>query len=198
MTAADDKARLRRRCLARRRALHAALPDAGERACAHLLAAGGFPPGVAVAAYLPVRDEFDVLPLARAAHRLGHVVAMPAVVGRAQPLAFRRWQPGGATVAGALDIPEPPATAPPVVPGLLLVPMMAFDGEGYRLGYGGGFYDRTLAALREDNPQLVAIGVCFADLELPRLPRDAHDRRLDRVATERGVRRFRPGRQQAR
>lgn len=190
MAAADEKAKLRKRCLARRRALHAAHPGAGFEACAHFLAAGGFPPGAAVAAYLPVKDEFDPLPLAAAAHRLGHAVCMPTIAGRAEPLLFRRWRPGSATVAGAMGIPEPPPRAPPVVPDLLLVPMMAFDGEGYRLGYGGGFYDRTLAALRAGNPQLLAVGVCFADLEVPRLPRDAHDRRLDRVATERGLRRF--------
>ena len=187
MTLRDDKAALRAECLERRKALHAALPQAGERARDRFLDAIGFPEGAPVAAYLPVRDEFDVLPLAEAAHLLGHVVGMPAVTAKAEPLVFREWTPDCRLVEGALDIPTPPPGARPVTPELLLAPTMAFDGDGYRLGYGGGFYDRTLAGLRERNPRTVAVGVCFAGLEVDRVPRGEHDARLDWIVTERGA-----------
>ena len=185
----DDKKRLRARCLARRPALHAALPDAGERACRHFLDRIGFVAGAAVAAYLPVRDELDALPLALAAHDLGHAVGMPVVAARRAPLGFRRWRPGAPLLPGAYGIAVPAADAPPVTPAVLLVPLMAFDARGHRLGYGGGYYDRTLAALRAAAPETVAVGLGYAGLEVERVPHDENDEALDWIVTERGARR---------
>ena len=188
MMPGDDKAVLRARCLERRKELHAAAVDAGKRARDHFLKAVGFPDGAAVSAYVPVRSEFDVLPLAEAAHARGHAVGMPVVAARNAPLAFRAWTPGDALETGPLNIPAPPPDAPGVTPNLLFVPMMAFDSCGYRLGYGGGYYDRTLAALRRDVPGVIAVGVCYAGLEIGEVPRDDHDARLDWIVTEEGVR----------
>ncbi|MBC6440266.1 MAG: 5-formyltetrahydrofolate cyclo-ligase [Rhodospirillales bacterium] len=180
----DKKAALRARCLERRKALHAAQPQAGEMACDHFLNSPGFPDEAPVAAYLPVRDEFDVMPFAEVAEMLGHPVGMPVVKGKGRPLTFLEWTPDMDLVEGALGIPTPPPDAPQVIPEMVLVPMMAFDSDGYRLGYGGGFYDRTLADLRQRNPNTIAVGVCFAGLEVASVPHDEHDARLDWIVTE--------------
>jgi 5-formyltetrahydrofolate cyclo-ligase len=106
----------------------------------------GREPGV-VSGFVPFADEIDVLPLMARLAGEGWRTALPVVVGRDKPLVFRAWAPGEPTSAGAWSIPVPPDSAPEVEPDVLLVPMLAFDGAGFRLGYGGGFYDRTLAAL---------------------------------------------------
>ena len=170
-----------------RRRLHASLGDAGERVCHHFLSTIGFPAGAAISAYIPVGSELDVLPLARAAHAGGHVVGMPVVVARDRPLVFRAWTPGDRLEPGAWNIPVPSAEAAPAVPRLLLVPMLAFDSRGYRLGYGGGFYDRTLQELRCSGRTVIAVGVCYAGLEVDAVPRQTHDARLDWIVTEEGA-----------
>ncbi|MBT5433468.1 MAG: 5-formyltetrahydrofolate cyclo-ligase [Alphaproteobacteria bacterium] len=190
MTIDNDKAELRAECLNKRKALHAALPQAGELACDHFLNAIGFPDDAVISAYLPVKDEFDVLPFAEVADLLGHIVGMPLVTAKATALTFLEWTPECAMVEGAMGIPTPPLDAAKVEPELLLVPMMAYDSDGFRLGYGGGFYDRTLAALRKRNPDTMAVGVCFAGLEVDHVPHDDHDARLDWVVTEQGARRI--------
>lgn len=191
MTLEDDKARMRAEALARRPALHEAQPDAGQRACRHFLSTIGFPAGVDVSAYLPVNDEFDVMPFAATAHAFGHRVGMPVVTGKAKPLQFRQWTPETVLETGVLGIPIPPADADVIMPRLLLVPLMAFDARGYRLGYGGGFYDRTLALLRLLEPDTLAVGVCYAELEVEAVPHDDNDERLDWIVTEEGARSFR-------
>lgn len=190
MNIVDAKAQMRARALARRPALHEALPDAGQRACRHFLGTIGFPAGAEVSAYLPVKDEFDVMPFAYTAHAFGHRVGMPVVLGKGKPLQFREWTPDTVLDAGVLGIPIPPADAALILPRLLLVPLMAFDASGYRLGYGGGFYDRTLAALRLLEPETVAVGVCYAGLEVEAVPHDEHDQPLDWIVTEEGARAF--------
>jgi 5-formyltetrahydrofolate cyclo-ligase len=106
------------------------------------------------------------------------------VVRRGLPLLFRAWRPGQALVAGSFGVPRPDKDQPERTPRVLIVPLLAFDRAGYRLGYGGGFYDRTLAGLRAQGEAL-AIGVGFAVQEAPRVPRDGMDARLDWVVTER-------------
>ncbi len=187
MTVVEEKAELRARSLERRKELHAAITQAGEMACDHFLDAIGFPDGAVVSAYLPVKDEFDVLPFVEVADLFGHEIGMPIVAAKAKPLKFLQWTPESELVEGAMGIPTSPADAPVVVPDLLLVPMMAFDEEGFRLGYGGGFYDRTLAHLRNRNRATLAVGVCFSGLQVDRVPHDEHDARLDWVVTERAA-----------
>lgn len=140
--------------------------------------------GTVVAGYWPMGDEADPRPLMAALAQAGAILALPEVVARAQPLRFRRWADGEALDGGAHGTFHPTAAAPVVVPGVLLVPLLAFDRAGYRLGYGGGYYDRTLESLRE-NAQVRAIGVAFAAQEMAAVPRDGHDQRLDAIATER-------------
>lgn len=113
----------------------------------------------------------------------GWTTALPVVVAKNAPLLFRQWAPGGALVVGRWDIQVPPETAPEVQPDVLLVPMLAFDRKGYRMGYGGGFYDRTLAKLRALK-KVTAIGVAYAGQEIDMVPRDEHDQPLDWIMTE--------------
>ncbi|MEJ0026907.1 MAG: 5-formyltetrahydrofolate cyclo-ligase [Rhizomicrobium sp.] len=142
-------------------------------------------PGAVVAGYFPFRDEADPRALMAALAAKGHRLALPSVEpGR--PLTFRAWKMGDAMHASAFGIPEPLPSAPEAVPDLVLVPLLAFDTTGHRLGYGGGFYDRTLAALKD----VTAIGVAYAGQEVAALPREAHDHPLDAVITENGLRRF--------
>ncbi|HYC05451.1 MAG TPA: 5-formyltetrahydrofolate cyclo-ligase [Azospirillaceae bacterium] len=137
-----------------------------------------------IAGYCPIGDELDVRPLMERLHGGGHALCLPVVVVKGQPLLFRRWRPGDTLVPGGLGIPVPGEGAGEVRPDLLLVPLLAFDRGGHRLGYGAGFYDRTLALLRADGP-VTAVGVGYDAQEVPAVPRDALDQPLDWIVTER-------------
>ena len=144
-------------------------------------------PGSVVGAYHAVNDEADpALLLARLVEKGCHA-AFPRVAARDAALEFHRVPDGEVLQPGAFGVHEPLAHWPRVVPDLLLVPLLAFDAEGYRLGYGGGFYDRTLAAW----PAVRAIGIAYAGQQVAFIPRDAHDRTLTAVLTEQGLQRFR-------
>jgi 5-formyltetrahydrofolate cyclo-ligase len=139
-----------------------------------------------VSGFFPYQSEIDTRPLLGRLAGEGWLTALPIVLGMGAPLEFRRWLPGEPTVPGKWDIPRPPDTSPIVEPDVLLVPLLAFDRQGYRLGYGGGFYDRTLALLRATKP-VVAIGVGYAAQEVAAVPHDALDQPLDFVMTENEV-----------
>ena len=128
--------------------------------------------------------EIDVRPLLLVLVGRGHAVLLPDTPGRGQPLAFRRWRPGVAMVAGRFGTLRPEGAV--AVPDLLLVPLLAFDSQCRRLGYGAGYYDRTIAA----SPGMQTIGCAFAVQQMEAVPVSAHDVPLDVVATEVGV--FRP------
>jgi 5-formyltetrahydrofolate cyclo-ligase len=147
--------------------------------------------GTVVSAFWPMAGELDLRPLLEALHARGCVCGLPVVVGRNVPLVFRAWEPGVALVTSRFGIAEPPPDRPVVRPRHALVPLLAVDDEGYRLGYGGGFYDRTLAMLRDDGAgPLVAIGVGLEAQRRPALPREPFDQRLDWLVTEEAVVRF--------
>ncbi len=178
-----SKTELRKAALARR----AALSEPVRAAAAQLLAQRRFPlqiaPGDVVAGYVPFRAEFDPRPLLQALAGQGARLALPAIVSPDRPLEFRAWRPGAALTKGQLGIAEPDAEAPKLIPTILLVPLAAFDRAGHRIGYGGGYYDRSLDALRRDG-RVTAIGLGFAVQEIPQVPALAHDARLDLVLTE--------------
>jgi 5-formyltetrahydrofolate cyclo-ligase len=142
--------------------------------------------GTEVSAYWPMGDEIDPRPLMLALHSLGHRLVLPAIRAAGQPLDFRAWQPGEPLVPAGFGTQEPAATAPSVAPSVLLVPLLAFDAAGYRLGYGGGFYDRSLALLHAAGDTL-AVGLAYADQQVAAVPRGATDQPLDLVVTERDV-----------
>ena len=142
--------------------------------------------GTVVSAYWPLGDEIDPRPLMEALHLRGHRLALPAIRAAGRPLDFRAWLPGDPLTSAGFGIQEPAATAPSVAPRVLLVPLLAFDAAGYRLGYGGGFYDRSLALLRAAGDTL-AVGLAYADQQVAAVPREATDQPLDLVVTERDV-----------
>lgn len=188
---AAEKKRMRAALVARRRALlQAAGAAAGEALARHFLAGVPLPEGTAVAGYHPMGDEMDVLPLLARLAQAGCVTALPVVDAREQPLVFRRWRPGDALEPGPHGTRHPLAAAPRVTPEVILVPLLGFDAEGYRLGYGGGYYDRTIAELARRGALPRRIGVAFAGQKVDRVPRGPHDQPLDAVATEAGVQWF--------
>lgn len=140
-----------------------------------------------IAGYWPLGDEADVRPLLAELSARGHVIALPVVLQKNAPLVFRRWCLGQELEQGPHRTVHPLASADVVQPDLLLVPLLAFDERGGRLGYGGGYYDRTLAALRGSGKKILAVGVAYAVQQWPGLPMDEHDQRLDWVITEQGA-----------
>jgi len=180
----EAKARLR----ARMKALRAGRADpAAALALRDRLLDGPPLPDGPVCGFWPLRDEVDVRPALEALAARGRACALPVVRGRGLPLLFRRWAPGDRLVPrGPFGIAEPGEDAPEVAPRVLLVPLLAFDRRGGRLGYGAGFYDRTLARLRAAGPVL-AVGVAMSWQEVASVPCDGLDQRMDRIVTEAGT-----------
>ncbi len=144
-----------------------------------------------VAGYYPVGDEISVIDSLQTAQNYGYETGLPVVVKASMPLVFRSWKFGDDLVAGAFNIPEPRTDKASIVPNFVIVPLLAFDALGYRLGYGGGFYDRTLALLKQANPQMIAVGVAYAMQKSPDLlPIDGYDQRLNYIITEQETLRF--------
>jgi 5-formyltetrahydrofolate cyclo-ligase len=182
----DSKVVLRRDAIARRDAL----PADARQAAANVIAARRFPlplaPGVIVSGFMTLGNEINPLPLMRKLSGKGVRLALPVVAGRGKALVIREWTFGAPLTAGVWGIREPTAEAAEVEPDILLVPLLAFDRTGHRLGYGGGYYDRTIAQLRARKP-VVAVGLAFAAQEVPKVPATPRDALLDLVLTEREV-----------
>lgn len=187
----EAKRALRAEAAARRRAAVAALPPAlaGAKLRDVFLSAIALPPGVPVSGYWPLEAEIDPRPLIQHLHDAGHPIGLPVVLGPGRPLCFRRWHPGMALEQGSFRVLVPPADAQELIPAVVLAPLLAFDAAGYRLGYGGGFYDRTIAKLRAAGPVL-CIGIAYAAQEVEAVPREATDQPLDWIVTEREARRI--------
>jgi len=163
--------------------------NAGEQITRHTLLQVLLPAAGSVSAYAPMGDEADPIPLLEALAARGHPTGLPVTPRERAPLLFRRWAPGDELVPARFELREPPASAPVFEPDILLVPLLAFDRAGHRLGYGAGYYDRTLGALRAKKP-ILAVGVAYAGQEVDALPAEPHDEKLDWVVTEREARRF--------
>jgi 5-formyltetrahydrofolate cyclo-ligase len=143
-----------------------------------------------IAGYMPIGSEIDCLPLLNRLTATGVPVGLPAVAAPDAPLVFRRWLPDDPLVMGSFGISEPTEAAQQVTPQVVLVPMLAFDRQGHRLGYGGGYYDRTLKALRaasNGGGDIVAIGVAFAGQLRDKVPVTHDDQPLDWILTEVGA-----------
>lgn len=181
-----EKAAARIRARAARRQAHEALAAAAPAAARDLfLAEIALQPGDVVAGYRPIRTELDPTPLMTALADRGVALCCPVVIGPDAPLVFRRWRPGAEMIDGDFGA-QIPADPEILAPTLLITPMLAFDRAGRRLGYGGGFYDRTLRRLRAARLTR-AVGFAFAAQELSAAPGDAADERLDAVVTEKVV-----------
>ena len=183
------KARFREEAMARRDAL-----SASERAAASVVIADRAEPIIAAAKpsivsfYWPMRSECDVRPLIMRVRRRGMEVALPARVG--DLFVFRRWAEGEPLHSGTFGTSEPPPASPAVNPDFIVLPLLAFDRFGNRIGYGKGHYDRAIAALRAKGYRPGLLGVAFSVQEVPAVPAQAHDARLDWVVTEHDVLRF--------
>ncbi|MFN4281008.1 MAG: 5-formyltetrahydrofolate cyclo-ligase [Alphaproteobacteria bacterium] len=187
MSIADDKRALRAAAKTARAAAKLAAPEAALRLAERFLAHVPLADGEAVGGYWPIGDEIDVLPLLAALHARGRALALPVVEGPGRPLTFRAWRPGDAMAAGAHGIAAPLPAADIRVPGLLIVPLLAFDRRGWRLGYGAGYYDRTMEAYAAAGRACRAVGVAYAAQEAPAVPHDDGDAPLDAVVTEAAV-----------
>ena len=174
----EAKRRLRERMLAAREAWD---PGVGAALGEHVLRELVVPAGAVVSGFWPIGKEIDIRPLLLALHGRGHPIVLPVTPKRGNPLIFRLWQPGDKLVPERFGTFRP--TGEVRQPDFLLVPLLAFDRRGYRIGYGAGFYDRTLAGL----PGRFRLGVAYAASEVDAVPAGPYDARLDAVATERGV-----------
>lgn len=184
----EEKRALRVRALSQRAAfLTSRAADVASAAAAHFFAAVSLAPREVVALYWPIRDELDCRPVLARLMDDGQPVCLPVVVGDEQPLELRLWEPGVPLYPAGFGTLAPPDDAPRVEPDVVIMPLLGFDDRGTRLGYGGGYYDRTLSAL-DKQPRL--IGYAFAAQELDHIPRAPHDVPLDLVVTEEGVRQF--------
>jgi 5-formyltetrahydrofolate cyclo-ligase len=189
MTIAALKEVVRKEALERRAALKPRVTELSRRLSDVFLAHIPVPSGATVSAYVAIGDEADPTPLMHALRAQGHVIALPRVTGRGKPLDFHRYDAGQALVPGGFGLSEPSRDWPLVEPDILVVPLLAFDARGYRVGYGAGFYDRTLAKLRAAR-DVLAVGFAFAAQEFETVPRDEKDERLDWIVTEIGARKF--------
>ncbi|HEX4411125.1 MAG TPA: 5-formyltetrahydrofolate cyclo-ligase [Xanthobacteraceae bacterium] len=183
---ADEKAELRRTAQARRDALSAE----ERKAAAEIMATRDFPiaikPSTIVSGFMPLKSEISPLPLMKSLAEKGAALALPVVAGKGKPLIMRAWRWGEELASGVWGIREPKAEAPEVEPDILIVPLLAFDRAGHRIGYGAGYYDMTIAGLRA-RKSVTAIGIAFAAQEVSTVPATERDERLDLVLTEREV-----------
>ena len=180
------KATLRAAAIERRDAL----PPVLRAAAAEAIAARPLPVavsrGTVISGFMPIRSEINPVPLMHRFAEAGARLALPVIVGRGEPLLFRAWSFREKLARGQWGIREPRPDAPELLPDILLVPLAAFDRRGYRIGYGAGYYDKSLTALRSEKP-ITAIGLAYAAQEHPEVPVLPHDARLDLVLTEREV-----------
>ena len=184
----DVKADLRRQAHAARAALSdSSRAEAAALVAQHFFADISFEPGDVVAAYWRIRDELDCQPILVRLMDTNQTVVLPVVVGPEQPLQMRIWEQGASLYEAGFGTLAPSDLAPQTEPDIVIMPLLGFDSQGTRLGYGGGYYDRTLAHMKK-SPRL--IGLAFAAQELDVIPRDSHDVPLDAIITEAGVRHF--------
>lgn len=181
-----DKNTLRARYLGARKNIPAPQARAAAESLAgHLLAHLPAAPAI-VAGYNAIHNEISLSPAFESLHARGQRLCLPVVMTSGQPLIFREWKPGDAVEVGAYGIDIPLSSAPELVPDIVIVPLAAFDLGGHRLGYGAGYYDKTIPILRERRKNVRIVGVAYSQQQVERIPVDEHDQRLDAVATERG------------
>ena len=180
----DAKKELRAVAAAKRAEVAKASLNAADAIVAHFRQNIHDLPAGPVSGFVPIRSEIDPMPLLAWLRATGRKSVLPIVGARDAPLVFRVWTPGDEMDVGSYGIEEPKASADRMDPVVLLVPMLAFDRLGFRLGYGGGYYDRTLAALRAQG-KITAVGIAYSAQEVDAVPVGEYDQPLDWIVTER-------------
>ena len=174
------------RRLAKQRRAEAANPQDERLATNNLQhALERYPTEARISGYLPIGTELSPVAVMQSLSDKGRVICVPVVDKTDHPLRFRRWSPSARLVISTHGIPVP-AEGNWERPRILIVPLLAFDHVGFRLGYGGGYYDRTLESLRRGGPT-TAIGLAYSRQQIERVPRETFDQPLDMVVTERGI-----------
>jgi 5-formyltetrahydrofolate cyclo-ligase len=187
MPSIDEQKRLLRIKAKQQRAAAFALnPLMGMQVCDQLLDGNILHHNQIVAVYWPLGDELDPMPLLKTLHSLGHKMVLPVMLGAGKPLIFRTWSPGDELQDAGFGTREPCEDKPTLEPDVILAPLLAFDSRGFRLGYGGGFYDRTLEKLRKNKPVSV-YGVAYAGQEMDQVIKGPYDEPLDGIVTELGI-----------
>lgn len=189
MSAPSSKELVRKQAVDRRATLKPQIAELSAALAQQFLAQIPIPRNAVVSSYWAIGDEADPQYLESELRRRGHRIVLPRVAGRNQPLDFHLWESGTKLVRGGFGLSEPSRDWPKLNPDVLIVPMLAFDGAGYRVGYGAGYYDRTIRGLRAAKT-ITAAGFAFAVQEFPGLPHLAHDEKLDWIVTENGARRI--------
>lgn len=184
---AETKRALRNEALARRDALSANYRQSAAETIANFPFPAKVPKGAIVSGFFPMKTELNLIPLMRALEAKGAQIALPRIVGRGNPLSMRAWKFGDPLVPGQWGIREPAPDAKEVAPDILLVPFAAFDRRGYRIGYGAGYYDMTIAGLKAKK-KVITVGFGFSAQEIGECPVEPHDQKLDYVMTEAGLR----------
>ena len=139
-----------------------------------------------IAGYWPINSEVNILKLLNSLHLEGITLSLPVIIDKESPLIFRQWHPKETLTSGLYQILQPPSHCAIVTPTLIFIPLLAFDRQGHRLGYGAGYYDRTLSYLRK-NTSLKAIGIAYAFQEFAAIPQESHDEKLDYIVTEKEI-----------
>ena len=170
--------------MARRRGVHDLRQVEGAQNLAANVAVEIPAAGNIIAGYWPLGDEIDCRPALGALKLAAAQVALPVVAGQGQVLLFRSWCPGDELQPGPFGTAHPTPRAGVIVPNILLLPLIAFDATGHRLGYGAGYYDRTVADMRQDRA-IVVVGIAYDEQEVEAVPADRHDQRMDAVITDR-------------
>lgn len=186
MNCTNEKSAMRQTAKARRAEAVLGLGEDGIKSFLEIFARNWgdiFGADSVVAGYWPMAGEMDVRPVLVLLDRVGCLTALPEVVEKNRPLRFRAWVPGEDLIEGAHGTAHPLVSAPLMRPDVVLVPLLSFDRAGYRLGWGGGYYDRTLEALRKSG-NTVAVGAAYSAQEVDAVPHDALDQALDWVITE--------------
>ena len=163
--------------------------QAAEFLTSHFLASYQPKTNIAVSAYWPFRHEIDVRPLLNRLNHIGCTCLLPIIIGREKPLQFRQWKPGDTLEVSRFGVMGPSRHHPNGTPEIVVVPLLAFDSGGYRLGYGGGYYDLTLEKLRKRS-SILAVGAAYQVQQVDSVPHDQFDQRLDAVVTEEGILQF--------
>lgn len=188
---ARDKRRLRQQLLLKRQQMsHAAMVQASESAARHYADHPILAFTTTSAGYIAMRGELDILPIFSWMERYQKITALPRMDSTSKQLNFYPWQVREPLHLNAHGVREPSPDTDPITPDVVLVPLIAFDADGFRLGYGGGWYDRTIAHRRSQHDKTLFFGVAYSQQEVDRLPIEDHDQPLDGILTERGVSMF--------